>query len=211
MAEITAFYRWVEVAAEGVARPVVDQEIRRALDRFLRYTGLWSEQHAAIQIEDGEASYEVTPPEAGLLTRVSAVYYKTMPCGPAHPGWGVQYTGGGSAPYAYWLDAKTANTITLAPVPAGDFTAEDTLTFLGIYTLAADAAEVPDFLFDQYLEGIVDGALARIFAIPGKVWSDPAEADRRQKSFMRTCADGRVRAASGNTVSILPVAHRYFA
>lgn len=210
MADLTAFYPWVEVAVEGAPRKIVEQAVRRSIDRFLRYTGLWSEQHAAIPLEDGEASYAVTPPEDGLLTRLSAVHFKTDPLSPAHPGWGAQYTGG-FAPYAYWVPADPQNTIVLSPTPAGTFTADDTITFLGIYTLVADAETVPDFLATEYLEGIVDGAIQMLLAIPGKGWSDPVEAERRRRSFMKSCADGRVRAATGGTVSVLPVAHRYFA
>lgn len=211
MATIADFIPWVEVSAEGAPRPLVEQAIRRSIDRLLRYSGLWQVQHAAVQLVDAQASYTLTPPTGGLLLRVSALHYRGVPQSPAHAGWGVQYTGGGAATYAYWCPSTTQNTVALAPTPSGTFTSDDTITLLGVYTATLTAATFPDFLNTDYQQGVVDGALAMLLAIPGKGWTDPAEAKNRDKAFMAHAGAARVRAATGNTVGVLPVAHQHFA
>lgn len=210
MAELRDFIPWVEASAEGAPRPLVESALRRSIDRFLRYSGLWQLQVDPIPLVDGDPDYEIDAPEDAMVARVSAVHYKGQPLSPVHPGWGAQYTGGYSA-FAYSVPPTTPNTIVLFPTPSGTFTADDTLQLLAIYVPVAAAETFPDFLATDYLMEIVDGALQYILSIPGKAWTDPSEADRRMKNFMRGCAAARVRAATGNTVSILPVAHQYFA
>lgn len=210
MAELSDFIPWVEASAEGAPRPIVESALRRSMDRFLRYTGLWNLRVDPIQLVDADPDYEIDAPEGAFVTRVSAVHYRGQPLAPVHEGWGAQYTGG-YAPYAYSVPPTTPNTLVLFPTPSGTFTSDDTITLLAIYVPTADADTFPDFLATDYLMEIVDGALHYILSIPGKGWSDPTEAERRQKNFMRGCAQGRMRAATGNTVGVLPVAHQYFA
>jgi ligand-binding SRPBCC domain-containing protein len=202
MADVSDFRNWVEVGCEGAPRTLVDAAILRACERFLRYSGLWSVEHAPVQLVDAQAAYTITLPTGAQLCRVEAVHYKGQPLGiGSNSAWAARYTGG-FANYAFWVESP--DQLILAPTPSGTFTADDTLTFRAVFTTAPDAATVPQFLADEYADEIADGALATLFRIPGKGWSDFNEAKARDKAFMAGAAHAKIRAATGNTNSILP-------
>lgn len=203
MANISDFRTWVEVSCEGANRALVDDAILIACDRFLRYTGLWSTEHAGIQLVAGTSSYNLTAPTNAVLCRIENARYKSQPLAPADAAYGKSYTGG-YAPFAFWLEPPLA--IAIAPAPSGTLDATDVLNCRAIWTVSVSpvAAAVPDFLLHDYRRAIVDGALAELFRIPGKGWSDVNEAKAREKEFKAACAGGRIRAATGNTNNVLP-------
>lgn len=200
MAEISAFRRWVEVACEGAPRPLVDEAIRAALERLCRYSGVWSLQHPAVDVADGIAAYNVIVPAGGQVIRLEAVHYNGAPLAPSDPAWGVQYAGG-SPPFTFWLESAS-------PAPAPVLTVNDTilgtLEFRAIYAPHKTATEIPDFLYDEYEEGVAAGAVAQLLAIPGKGWTDPRHAAEFEKRFFRHAAAAKLKAATGNTNNILP-------
>ena len=203
MATVADFRNWVEVSVEGAPRALVNEAILRAVDQFFRYTGLWSVEHAGIQLVNNTAAYNLTAPTGATLIRVEAARYQTQPLAPSDPAWGKTYTGG-FAPYAFWIDPPLA--FTVSPTPSGTFTTDDKFYMRGIWTIssaATDATVFPDVALD-YGDEISDGAIAQLLRIPGKSWTDPMEAKARDKAFMEGCAAGRIRAATGGTNNILP-------
>lgn len=203
MANISDFRSWVEVSCEGANRALIDDAILIACDRFLRYTGLWSTEHAGIQLVAGTSSYNLTAPTGGVLCRIENARYKTQPLTPADAAYGESYTGG-YAPFAFWLEPPLA--LAIAPTPSGTLDATDVINCRAIWTVTAHTApaSVPDVLLHDYRRAIVDGALVELFRIPGKAWSDFNESKAREKEFKAACAQGRIRAATGNTVNVLP-------
>lgn len=204
MASAADFRRWVEISVDSAPRDLIDAAILRAVDEFLKYTGLWSAESAGIQLVDGTAAYAVTAPTGGTVCRVEAVRYKTTLLAPADPSMGATYLGG-DAPYAFWFG--TDGYIHLSPTPAGTFGVTDLLKFRAISTIlsgAGTAPTIPDFVAADYHDAIVAGAVARLLEIPGKGWTDRVAAREFKRAFTAGCGDGRVAAATGNTVNILP-------
>lgn len=58
---------------------------------------------------------------------------------------------------------------------------------------------VTDSIFDEYWEAIIDGALARLYSIPGKEWSSPRDAAYRQSLFDNAISVAEGRANADNT------------
>lgn len=58
------------------------------------------------------------------------------------------------------------------------------------------ATQVEDQLFDQYCDAVVDGALSRLYALPGE-FASPALADRHENKFKAAVADAMLDAQRG--------------
>lgn len=208
MADLTDFLRWVEVGCEAAPRNLVLQAILSSGEKFCRYSGIWNDAGTSIQLVDATASYDITLPAAAVLCRIEAVHYRGTPLSPSDAAWGAQASGG-YAPYVFWLDPP--DQLVLSPTPSGTFTADDLITYRAVFAPTKDATTLPDVLLDDYEQAIVAGALAHIYAIPGKVWTDRTEAREQEKKFYQGAAAAKIRVATGNTNSVLPPAHGYFA
>lgn len=63
-------------------------------------------------------------------------------------------------------------------------------------TLASTGVEAT--YFEQWKDGIVDGALSRLLRMKDRSWSDPKEAVEREKSYLIERAKARIQANKGN-------------
>jgi hypothetical protein len=66
-------------------------------------------------------------------------------------------------------------------------------------TPSYSSVQIADTVFEEYWEAIIDGALARLYALPGKAWSSPRDADYRQGRFNAAVADATSRSNADNT------------
>lgn len=60
-----------------------------------------------------------------------------------------------------------------------------------------DATRLPNISASHHYEPILDGALARLLAIPNRPWSDPMLAMRYDQKFRRKCIEWRSISAQG--------------
>lgn len=95
----------------------------------------------------------------------------------------------------YWthdIDSDDLYTVRLAPVPEANVTdalnarlVVITHSYAGIGANANDmlAVSLPDDLFHRYRDDFVNGALSRLYRMPGRDWSDKQLAEYHRKLF----------------------------
>lgn len=85
-------------------------------------------------------------------------------------------------PKFYYLSAKTGK-LRLVGIPDTAYTGDAGLIVAAAWKPKIGVTEVPDSVFDTYYRALVDGALAQLFAIPDKPWTNPTLAAFRSAKY----------------------------
>ena len=101
-----------------------------------------------------------------------------------------------TASYVYLSDDGLS--ISVQPIP--DSTDAQLVPYFSLKP-SQTAAGIPDFLFAQYVDAIVAGALGRLLDMPKTPWRDAAEAGLQRGKFSSECGNASVRTSRGNASS----------
>ncbi len=215
----------IQIAAPGVARPVAMNAVTRALAEFLSKSEVWREWSYDTDPDDiTNGLYEwakpIIPTDPDILDyqwmRVKRVDIISWP-----DGCELQYrttrwlnerdrewrtrTG---TPQIFTQEGDGGGAVRFVPAPpaAATYTANmnarlvivtNVTTGLGPDSaLAGQTPALPERIFENYREIIVAGALAILYAIPGKAWSNNAQVAFQRGMF----EDGIIRAQSAAAV-----------
>lgn len=160
----------------GAPMPLVEREVRFTAIDFCDYTLTWRMDLSNANIVSGTSDYTMVPPADGRIATVlyaSADGLRILPTterrlDDTEDGWRLSTTKASQAQW-YYLPDRTTIRIALTP-------SESITSGLGI-TVALkptqDAKTLPDQLYEDNLEAIRAGTLARLFSAPGKEWSNP--------------------------------------
>jgi len=160
----------------GAPMPLVEREVRFTAIDFCDYTLTWRVELNDANIVDGTAEYTMTPPADSRIATVlyaSANGIRLLPTterrlDDTEDGWRLSTTKAAQAQW-YYLPDRTTIRIALTP-------SENITSGLGI-TVALkptqDAKTLPDQLYEDNLEALRAGTLARLLSIPAKEWSNP--------------------------------------
>ena len=102
---------------------------------------------------------------------------------------------GANAQYFSILDGK--DTINTIPIPSAIDTGAMTMQLAVCPTLTSTGVE--QVHFEEWKDQIIDGALARLLAMPGHVWTDVKMATERHGRYASGKAKARIQAEKGNT------------
>jgi len=100
----------------------------------------------------------------------------------------------GSGPPDYMT--VEADSIILSPAPGES---GKLIEVQATFKPALSATTFPDELWNQYIEGIVEGAKARLYASPSKPYTDLTLAAASRAAFVRAAGIARERASKGST------------
>jgi hypothetical protein len=193
----------------GVPHPMAINAIRNACYDFCWKSLLWNVAMDAEPYLAGTAEYSLAPPSnAQVVAVLSLALDDTTVLYPvpyddlsrANPDWQVR-TGSPSM----YTQPDTA-TIRLFPTPETDGTFRVVAAFAP--TRRATATEA--FLFDQHLDTIRYGTLAKLKSSFNQPWSDPAGAAHMEQRFMHGVLAATVQRNKGNARADLRVASRPF-
>ncbi len=172
---MTALNRFaLDVLHDVTGAPValVERDIRFTAIEYCDYTLAWRVSLADVAIVADTDEYTFAPP---ANSRVATVFYaaqdgiKIVPTtervlDDTQASWRTQ-----TSQQAAWYYLPDRETIRLALTPE----LADTLTLRVALKPTQDTKTLPDFLFNDHLEAIRAGTLARMLLQPGKDWSDP--------------------------------------
>lgn len=176
--------------------PVTENAIKRAVIEFCAETWIWKDLSEAIDVEAGEAYYDLEPPNGADIVVVMDAAYNGVPIEPKSlswldaniPGW---RTTPGTPKYFTHVDLDQ---VILAPVPADNLTGGLTVTLA--LQPSHNATGLPKWIATQHMYSMADGALARLMLMPSKPWTDLANGSDRRAQFQAAIANARANAAS---------------
>lgn len=178
------FLPYIAPNVSGCPAGVMVQAIRNAAIEFCENTRLWKLRATGTDILKDEARYAYdTPSNAKVIEAVYVAINNSQLVKTCReeldeccPEWRETVD---SRPKEYFMD--TANTIRLVGIPS-----EDILGSLDVDVAvkpSRSAVDGPDFLFENWVEVIAHGALARLHAMAGNIWADPSLVKYHRKKF----------------------------
>lgn len=99
-------------------------------------------------------------------------------------------------PKLYWVHSDT--TIRVHPIPE----APATLKVSAVLKPSRSGRGVDDWIFETWADTIVDGAIAKIAAVPGKDWTDVAMAEMRKRLYEQAITRARIRDFRGVRLTV---------
>jgi hypothetical protein len=103
----------------------------------------------------------------------------------------------GNNPLNYYSDQESS-LIGLTPIPNAVPNVSALYVQMALNPLRA-SVDMPDWIYETYLEDIAHGALYKLFAMPKKMWTNANLAGTYKKLFEEGCADARIQSARNYT------------
>jgi hypothetical protein len=183
----------------GCPIPIAEQAILDSADELCRESRILRE---TIQIDliPGQADYALTPATVGAFS-VEALFARIGTKDPLEPI--TPDLANGLADLAtdpVYIEQVDSETLRLHPAPR---TAE-TMTVTLVLSVESTSTTVPSIL-DRWRDGVVAGALARLFVINGQPWSNPQMAAAKRQVFDSALNGATAQATLGNMKAQLRV------
>jgi hypothetical protein len=200
--ELKALYPLIRLNAPGVPNVVLDVVAEVAARDFLTRTEVWtSELVNPMPYSEGATLYDPTPQIPSGTTLVSIQKVRWRPTGEeilfltgdqlneSFPGWETETD---EAPEYYTLNAPTVARL----YPIADATVPAAVEMSVSLTIAPGQTTFPDWIFNQYQDALVAGALARLYKMPRREWTDLRLAGVAKQEFDTAVDEARSAAQS---------------
>jgi len=206
------FFSWVLPEVNGCPEITAIQAIRDSVITFCEMTRIHQADHDPINVIAKIADYDLeTPVDGTRIVQVMNAWYqgsKLQPAAPDEvrdPSVYNQHIGGVTVDYStpkYFIQ-KDSDSISLLPIP--DRTVTSAITMRVALVPLRNSTSCADFLFEQWVEPISAGAVAKLQVSSGKPYSNPQAAAVNQARFMQGVNAARQRAVRGYNRSSLSV------
>lgn len=177
--------------------------LRQAAIKFMRKTLCWQAELDPVASIVGREVYAIPLPDDSSLVKILRYRLGTRyDSGLLTPGQGRDYRDLQMHAEGIWSDDRKSFHVNPLPTTAGE-----PMCLTVAMRPTEDAAEIPEQVFEQYIEAIAQGAISTISAIPRQSFSDMQQAVMRDEFFRReinsvamqvskgfASANGRVRA-----------------
>lgn len=188
MADIVDLMEYIAPEVMGCPDPLIDREVLFTARKLCDHSKIWEETDETLPVVAtlNSITFNVSVTNTEIIS-IEYVMYDGIPLTPiteAELNARVQNwredTASQPTHYIPKIKDKTAR---LYPVPSS--TDADALTYKIVLRPSMEATELPDFLTQDYLQVLIDGALSRLFNMKKQEWYDPAEAARRRKELKK--------------------------
>lgn len=179
----------------GCPKETMRRYLAEAAADFFARTYLWRDTIDAVYLAPNQIEYDLD--SDAVVEDVISVTYKgqllertdlrLLP---------TERLGETGDPVAFWVQADS--TIRVFPTPE----ARGTLTVQAVLKPSRSGTGVDNWIFETWAQVLVDGAVAKIAAIPGMDWSDNGLAAARQMSYERAVVNARVRDFRGVRLAV---------
>lgn len=211
MASVTFDKFLPEVMPEcsGVPEPVAINAIRNACFDFCRQSLFWTVTLDPVAYTANVAEYDVDAPSGAVPVMVmnlvlddsrTVTSYSLDNVAAVLPSWRTA-----TGPIAGFMQPSN-DVIRFVPIPSTSGVFVPTVA----YAPERDATTVESSIYTLYLETIKYGALAKLKAMPGQPWSDPAAAMQYDRLFSKGIGDATIARTRGNGRTSLSVEMRSF-
>jgi hypothetical protein len=185
----------------GVPPAIAEEAIRQAAIDLCDRGGVWDFK-LTLQTQPRVYEYPLLIPELANTAGIKSVSIN----GSLHlPDlWGARRCGCGGRSFVL-LGLRA---ISIYPVPDEDDPAYATIELW--LKPAQDACEVPNLLYDEWVDSIANGAAARLFAIPKQDWSNAGLMQRYAQLFQNDVTRAKNKRVLGRTPGPLMMVGGYF-
>lgn len=183
--------------------PVTEQAIRRTVIQFCSESWIWKVFQDPVSVLIGISQYDLEPESGSDVSAVVAVELDGVPLIPKTPvllnkeipRW---KTVAGTPKYFTQMDTES---LYLAPLPQSSQNNALSITLALQPTQKSDG--FPAWIYNQYADALIQGAVARLMLMSGKPWADPANGLDHRNTFTAEIANARNDAVSA--LGIAPV------
>lgn len=203
---LTAWYDDVIPAAPGCPLPVALQKIRSAVIEFCKASRAWRYLDlTAIDAVGGQQSYTIdtgatvgTLPSGTVVAHVFQVNYNGEQIDAVTPATfrakSETWFSDQGDPECFTLFEE--GSISLWKIPSAD--AAGAISIPEVALAPSETATTVDAtIFERYREAIAKGALAKLYLMPGKPYSNPNLGMELEQGFRAACGGAGARASSG--------------
>jgi hypothetical protein len=155
----------------GAAQPAMQPALFSVLSDFMQHTNVWVETLTVPALVSGTLNYTLTIPTGSAIKRLMALYEQNSD----------------SSVWAWPAQIVHPRTLRLARDPG-----TQTATYLADVSLfPVDPVDIdgdpifPSWIIDQYFEVLYSGMLWRVYAQPGKPWSNAALAATHYRIYIQ--------------------------
>ena len=209
------FFSWVLPEVAGCPEITAIQSIRDSVIQFCELSLIHQVDHDPISVTAKISDYDIeTPITYCRVLKIMKAFYKGKELEPASPDEVTDpavyntniggYVPSYSTPTSFFQ--KDTATLTLMPIPDQSLASAITMRIALVPTRNSSGCE--DFIFEQWVEPIAAGAVARLQISSGRPYSNPQAARDNQARFMSGVNIARARAVRGFNRSSLQVQFR---
>lgn len=197
---LSAFLPFVLPEVPGCPGPLAEQRVLTACIDFCERTNYWRYESDPMPMEADLDEYEVDIPSGSqLVTIIDPINFngkkiysttKEQLDKNENDDWQDKQ---GDTPNSYYNKSLGV----FRPVPYPETTISDAIKLDLALKPLPTATTVEDFLFNEFFQTIADGALAKLFALPKKAWSDPSLSVYHAGMFDDAVSEATTKAKSG--------------
>lgn len=207
----------------NVPEPAVQLAVRKAAIKFCEKTHLWKQDLSRIDVEEDTQDYTLTDPDNSKIICVpeKGVKYKQdgqdddqfVSLDPTSETQNDIFDSGnwkyatGPTPSEYWVD-NVDKQLHLKPVPTAD--SSEGLLVTVVLKPSDTCTTVPDFIYDDWKDTILQGSLYELYSRKSAPWYDPNLAVYHDSEFKRMCNNAKFNKITGATNKPMRVRMRNF-
>lgn len=176
--------------------PVAEYAIKRACIDFCAGSWIWQFLPDPIDVEAGEAYYDLEPESGSDITAVMDVQHNNVPLTAKSVAWlDAQLPGWRTTPAVpkYYTQVDT-DQIILAAVPDSSIAGGLTMTLALQPTQTSQG--IPKWIFSQFMYSLAHGAISNLMLMPSKPWTDMSAGAYYAASFQNAIANARASAVA---------------
>jgi hypothetical protein len=195
----------------GVSEPLAIQALRDSAIRFCTDSNVVSTTLDPLTTIVAVPTYELEAPDAyTVVSTVLKVWYdgKIIPSVPYDTATGMYSTSPGAPRFFFGEMVDEVFSLTLMPTP--DVTKANSLRVRVALKPTRTTTKVHDVLYDRYIEGIVNGAISILCAVPDQPYTDFGRAAAAGVAARALTNRARADTMHGNVQSSLSVQMRAF-
>lgn len=192
---------------QGCPDPIAINAVRNSAIEFCASTMYWQETQDVVTLQASDFPYDMPAPTGARVIQPLSVIVNGVPIDPktidlldgTSPNWRTAVAG---TPGNYFQ--PNPDQLTLVPE------VQDTVDLIlrVAYCPLRNSTTIEGWVYQNYLEGIAAGALARLMAIPSQSWSNATLAQYYLKLFGAAVNDATIEASKAFTRGSLQVKFR---
>lgn len=187
MAAISTLRLYIEPEVPGCLNRLIDRAIVQAAREFCNRTRIWKEgSSVSVAVTGVNVPFDVPVSDSEIITvdyllhnGIELIPITEFELSAADPYWRNDES---ITPTHYVTKINEKEALLYPKLTAG---VSDTVTYEVTLRPSMDATELPDFMTQDFLDAIIDGALERLLNMRKMPWADPEEAARRGTMFKR--------------------------
>jgi len=162
---------------------------------------------APFQTAEGVSQYDIDVPSQHDFSRVVYVTVDGSELAPIPTEWQPMATSNDSKPQYFFISNNEEELLlNLYPTPEKAYTVAVSIALKP----TRDAQQLPDVLYDNWVDGVSYGALSRLMLIPSQQYSSAAQSQFYKQRFAMICNQARNEGKLGRVVGSLQVRPRPF-